>query len=172
MPEERTVSAFTWISTPLRSRILVKQMAWRTKVRQYYATETKVLILLYIDLRIKFSDSLSFKPRKDSAPRPAVKFYDVKSRIFSKKSSSEDLPDDDEDDSWLDEPQEVYDSVRKLDAEKSSPINLASKFLTTFLANTKDNSGNEALPPSLHDNKVPNVAPIPVQDDNDFSMEF
>ena len=43
MPEERTVSAFTWISPPLRSRIRVRQMAWRTKVRQYYATETKVI---------------------------------------------------------------------------------------------------------------------------------
>jgi hypothetical protein len=104
---------------------------------------------------------------------PAVKFYDVKSRIFSKsakKGSSEDLPDDDEDDSWLDEPQEVYDSVQVLDAEKSSPINLASKYLTTFLASTKDDSGIE-MP--LHANK-PKVAPVAgsVQDDNDFSMEF
>ena len=54
------------------------------------------------DLHVKFSDSLSFKPRKNSAPKPSVKFYDVKSKIFSKKAkkaSSEDLPDDDEDDS-------------------------------------------------------------------------
>jgi len=109
-------------------------MAWRTKVRQYYTTETK--------------------PRKNSAPKPAVKFYDVKN------------------DSWLDEPQEVYDSVQELDAEKSSPINLASKYLTTFLAHTKDDSGiNHDM--SLHANK-PKVAPVPasVQDDNDFSMEF
>jgi hypothetical protein len=126
-------------------------------------------------VRIKFSDSLTFKPRKNSAPKPAVKFYDVKSKIFSKsakKGSSEDLPDDDEDDSWLDEPQEVYDSVQELDAEKSSPINLASKYLTTFLAHTKDDSGiNHDM--SLHANK-PKVAPVPasVQDDNDFSMEF
>lgn len=149
-------------------------MAWRTKVRQYYATETKVLILLFIDVHIKIFDLLTFKPRKNSAPRPTVKFYDVKSKIFSKsakKSSSEDLPDDDEDDSWLDEPREAYISVRELDAEKSSPINLASKYLTTFLANTKDDSGIETLP--LHANEPgPKLVPVPVQDDNDFSMEF
>jgi hypothetical protein len=111
---------------------------------------------------------LTFKQRKNSAPRPTVKFYDVKSRIFSKpakKNSSEDLPDDDEDDSWLDEPQEVYNSVQELDAENSSPIDLASKYLATFLANTKDD-GIDALPPSLHDN-LRNVGPqaVSVQDD-------
>ena len=59
------------------------------------------------------------------------------------------------------------------DAENSSPINLASKYLTTFLANTKDDSGIDALPPSLHDNlnkPTGNVAPDSVQDDNDFSV--
>ena len=84
---------------------------------------------------MEFSDSpLSFKPSNNSAPRPTVKFYNVKRKIFSKtakKASSEDLPDDDEDDSWLDEPREAYDSDQELDAEKSSPINLVSKYLTT-----------------------------------------
>ena len=122
---------------------------------------------------MKFSDSLSFKPRKNSAPKPSVKFYDVKSKIFSKKAkkaSSEDLPDDDEDDSWLDEPQEAYDSVQELDAEKSSPINLASKYLTTFLAHTKEDD-SEALPLCGNDVQVP-VPVVQLKDDNDFSMEF
>ncbi|KDR75453.1 hypothetical protein GALMADRAFT_140951 [Galerina marginata CBS 339.88] len=154
MPEERTVSAFTWISPPLRLRILVRQMAWRTKVRQYYATETK--------------------PCKNSAPKPMVKFYDVKSRIFlksAKKASSEDLPDDDEDDTWLDEPQDdVYDSVWELDAEKSSPINLASKHLAMFLADAKESS---ATTEGLHFNvNKPEAISAAVQDDNDFSMVF
>ena len=133
-------------------------------------------------LTYQISNSLTLKPRNNSAPRPTVKFYDIKSKIFSKESkpaakkgSSEDWPDDDEEDSWLDEPQEIYNSVQELDAENSSPINLASKYLTTFLANTKDDSGIDALPPSLHDNlnkPTGNVAPDSVQDDNDFSMEF
>jgi hypothetical protein len=63
----------------------------------------------------------------------------------------------------------VYNSVQKLDAEKSSPINLASKYLTTFLAYTKDDTGIEELP--LHANESKD-APVPVQNDNDFSMEF
>ena len=119
---------------------------------------------------------MTLKPRKNSAPRPTVKFYDVKSKIFSKSAkntSSEELPDDDDDDSWLDEAREVYESVQELDAEKSSPIDLASKHLKTFLSYTKpeDGSGIEALP--LHADKPKfAVAPFPVEDDNDFSMEF
>ncbi|KAF8970648.1 hypothetical protein BDZ97DRAFT_1790298, partial [Flammula alnicola] len=62
MPEERTVSAFTWITPPLRNRLRVGQMAARTQVRQHYSTETKA--------------------RKRSVPRPTVKFYDVKNKIF------------------------------------------------------------------------------------------
>lgn len=42
MAEERTVSAFTWITPALRSQTSVVQMTARTKVRQYYATEAKV----------------------------------------------------------------------------------------------------------------------------------
>jgi hypothetical protein len=45
MPEERTVSAFTWITPPARSLMGLVQMTARTKVRQHYATETKVLLV-------------------------------------------------------------------------------------------------------------------------------
>ena len=51
----------------------------------------------------------------------------MKSKIFTKKKASKasDLPEDDEEDSWLDEP-EVYPVARVLNAEKSSPINLSA----------------------------------------------
>lgn len=42
MPEERTVSSFTWITGPLRSQMSVQQMAQRTQVRQHFLSETKV----------------------------------------------------------------------------------------------------------------------------------
>lgn len=42
MPEERTVSSFTWITGPLRSHLTVAQMARRTQIKQHYSTETKV----------------------------------------------------------------------------------------------------------------------------------
>ena len=45
MPEERTVSSFTWITGPLRSHLTVAQMARRTQIKQHYSTETKVLNL-------------------------------------------------------------------------------------------------------------------------------
>ena len=118
------------------------------------------------------TDHLNIKPRKNATPRPAVKFYDVKSRIFSKsakKDSADELPDDDEDDSWLDEPQELYDTAQELEAEKLSPINLASKYLATFLADTEDSSVTH-MP--LNVNK-PQAASAIIRDDNDFSlMEF
>jgi hypothetical protein len=107
------------------------------------------------------------KARKNSTPRPTVKFYDVKSKIFSKclpKDSK--LPDDDEDDSWLDEEPERYGSVRVLDAETSSPINPASKYLATFLANEEEKATADVLPEDI---KVQGVTAV---DDNDFSMNF
>jgi hypothetical protein len=73
----------------------------------------------------------------------------------------------------LDKPGDVYDSVQELDAEKSSPINLASKYLATFLADTKDDyqAGSDTLPLNFKANKL-EAATTTIQDDNDFSIEF
>jgi hypothetical protein len=80
------------------------------------------------------------------------------------------LPDDDEDDSWLDEPQEVdYHSAQELEAESTSPINLASKHLASFLADSPDHL-NSVTPQSTA--KPGPHAATDAQDDNDFSMEF
>jgi hypothetical protein len=42
MPEERTVSTFTWLTPALRSRMSVSTMTAMTQTRQYYKTEQKV----------------------------------------------------------------------------------------------------------------------------------
>ncbi|TFK63856.1 hypothetical protein BDN72DRAFT_927053 [Pluteus cervinus] len=42
MPEERTVSTFTWLTPPLRSQLSIGTMMATTQVRQYYQTENKV----------------------------------------------------------------------------------------------------------------------------------
>lgn len=42
MPEERTVSTFTWMTPALRSRLSVPAMTAITQIRQYYKTEEKV----------------------------------------------------------------------------------------------------------------------------------
>ena len=179
MPEERTVSAFTWMSPPLRSKILVRQMAWRTKVRQYYTTEAKVWLIIHLVCQcLNLTEHSYFKPRKNSTPRPTVKFYDVKSKIFSKKDATNhgQLPDDDEDDSWLDEPEEaVYDSAQELEAESTSPINLASQHLASFLADDSPDTSNSNSGSSQNTatgNLKPHAAATIAQEDNDFSMEF
>ncbi|PPQ82630.1 hypothetical protein CVT26_001386 [Gymnopilus dilepis] len=59
MAEERTVSAFTWITPALRSRLSLLE-----------AQATNVLT------------SFVLEARKHSTPRPTVKFYDVKSKIL------------------------------------------------------------------------------------------
>ncbi|KAF9475198.1 hypothetical protein BDN70DRAFT_957800 [Pholiota conissans] len=152
MPEERTVSAFTWITPPLRSRLRVGQMAARTIVRQHYSTENK--------------------SRKHAVPKPTVKFYDIKSKIFNSTSdrSESDLLLDDEDDAWLDEPLDPNVknlTAERLDAESNSAINLQSKTLSTFLSLYGDNLQAE-------DNKdLVNATQVePNPDDNDFSMSF
>ena len=42
MPEERTVSTFTWMTPALRSRLSVPTMTAITQIRQYYKMEEKV----------------------------------------------------------------------------------------------------------------------------------
>lgn len=46
MPEERTVSTFTWLTPALRSRLLVPAMTAMTQIRQYYKTEEKVNFMI------------------------------------------------------------------------------------------------------------------------------
>ena len=131
---------------------------------------------LHNNLCLDLTEHLNFKPRKNSTPRPAVKFYDVKSKIFSKsgnlkKDRDSELPDDDEDDSWLDEQQEtMYDSAQELEAELTSPINLASTHLASFLADSPIdiNSETQVLPAKPQAAASATVA----EDNNDFSMEF
>ena len=98
-----------------------------------------------------------------------MKFYDVKSKIFTKKAPKESElldDDDDEDDTWLDEPADIYPSENFLKAEASSPIDLAaSMHLRTFLADDK--------PASVSDHHTDGVSlPTSPLDDNDFSMDF
>lgn len=80
-----------------------------------------------------------------------------------------DLPEDEEEDSWLDEPAEVYPAERALNAENFSPVNLsASVHLKTFLADEKLEGSlmpeNSSLKATKRD--------VQHADDNDFSMDL
>ena len=80
------------------------------------------------------------------------------------------MPDDDEDDSWLDEPQEAsYKPAQKLDAESTSSINLASRHLASFLADSPVTDISMTQVPSQ---STAESQSTDTQDDNDFSMEF
>jgi hypothetical protein len=46
MPEERTVSTFTWLTPALCSRLSVPAMTAMTQIRQYYKTEEKVFSVI------------------------------------------------------------------------------------------------------------------------------
>ncbi|KAL1701959.1 ribonuclease H-like domain-containing protein [Schizophyllum commune] len=107
MPDERTVSTFTWLSSAVRNRIKVNTLTAMTSIRQYYLKKEE-----------------NAKKRAAANPRPTVKFYDIK-KLFD---PVEDDNEDDEDDeggsgsSWLDEPAEevlpnapFYDDVASVD---------------------------------------------------------
>ena len=52
MAEERTVSAFTWITPARRSLMSIRQMGARTIVQQHYTTETKVIRVGFLVLLV------------------------------------------------------------------------------------------------------------------------
>ena len=92
----------------------------------------------------------------------------MKSKIFTKNATkASDLPEDEEDSSWLDEPADVYPAARVLHAEESSPINIsASLYLKTFLSDEKP----EFEPENRSCLKASDG--VVQHDDNDFSMNF
>jgi hypothetical protein len=86
------------------------------------------------------------------------------------------LPDDEDDDAWLDEPAEKYEPAVVLEAEVSSFLNLNSKHLTTFLADTKASNPTTVTEknvtcqdPKKRSQPTSIVTP---PTDNDFSINF
>jgi hypothetical protein len=63
--------------------------------------------------------------------------------------------------------------VQALDAETTSPIDPASKYLTTFLADNEDKSTISVGVEDKKENKLQfDLEAAAVRDDNDFSMKF
>jgi hypothetical protein len=104
------------------------------------------------------------KARLHANSKPSVKFFDIKNRFFSKTDSKLEKPDDDEDDSWLDEPT-LETFVPELSLEVSQAVNLSSHCLATVLS--EEHSGNT---PDAAPN--PSVALREPELDDDFSMEL
>jgi hypothetical protein len=99
--------------------------------------------------------------------KPSVKFFDIKNRFFSSRSSADrdENPDDDEDDSWLDEPNiAVFPPEGSLDV--SPNVDLSSKCLAAALSEEPSGDSPQA-------NLCPQEAlGEPSELDNDFSMNL
>ncbi|KAF8220503.1 hypothetical protein L208DRAFT_1416639 [Tricholoma matsutake] len=94
MPEEHTVSTFTWLILALHLWLSIPAMTAMTQIQQYYKMEEKAHL------------GTNCKP-----------FFDVKNRFFPKSDGKlEENPIDDEDDSRLDEPNlETFDPEPSLE---------------------------------------------------------
>ncbi|KAF8328310.1 hypothetical protein F5887DRAFT_151909 [Amanita rubescens] len=118
MPEERTVSSFTWLTSPLRANMLMSSMVNMTKIRQYYQTEQKA--------------------RANSLPVPRMLYIDARKKLNEKLRENK----DEEDDSWLDDKPgdgneaEVSPEVA-LEARTSSLIDFDCKLLSGILSDTR-----------------------------------
>jgi hypothetical protein len=92
--------------------------------------------------------------------------------LKKKSSESEKLLDDEEDDAWLDEPAERYEFATLLEAEMSHFLDINSKQLATFLADTKDKTGNSTITDQSLNMKNKSQSVANQADDNDFSINF
>jgi hypothetical protein len=110
--------------------------------------------------------TLSSKARLHANSKPSVKFFDIKNRFFSKSDSKlDENPDDDEDDSWLDEPNlETFHPEHSL--EVSPTIDLSSRCLAAALSDEPSSDTSVVAPNPLE------ALGEPTDLDNDFSMEL
>ena len=110
-----------------------------------------------------------WQSRLHARSKPSIKFFDIKNRFFSKSSNADETPDDDEDDSWLDEPDlqvEVFPSKASLDV--SSNVDLLSQCLAAALSEepTGDNITKSSQPNSQA------LGELSGEHDDNFSMDL
>ena len=107
-----------------------------------------------------------WQSRLHAKSKPSIKFFDIKNRFFSKSGNADENPDDNEDDSWLDEPDiNVFPPEDSLHV--SSNINLSSQCLAAALS--EEPIGNMTASETSQPN--PQEGPgEPSELDDDFSM--
>ncbi|KAG6905981.1 hypothetical protein DXG01_016475 [Tephrocybe rancida] len=114
MPEERTVSTFTWLTPALRANLSIGSITSMTQIRQFYQTESK--------------------QRAHSNSRPSSAFEAKTTSIHHHTE----MPIDDTSDKWLDEPLEPVESAVELDVMLPNyPVNMKSKSLETVFGGKK-----------------------------------
>jgi hypothetical protein len=170
MAEERTVSNFTWLTPPLRSKLAVASMARMTQIRQYYASEKhhSVCILIFF---VSFL-TLPLQLRKKSHPR--IKYFEAKARNKHSPFREQEITEPAVDDTlWPTESgQGEALAEKKLDltARTTSLLNLDSSWLADVLSEkpTSEDQKGRASGPQLQSAKVV----LPQVSNNNFSLLF
>ena len=133
MAEERTVSSFTWLTPPLRSKLAVASMARMTQIRQYYATEKQHLVCLF-NLFVSFL-TLPLQLRQKSHPR--MKYFEAKAQNKNSSFREPEITEPAADDLlWPSEfgKDEALDKEFDLTARTTSLLNLDSTLLADVLS--------------------------------------
>jgi hypothetical protein len=105
------------------------------------------------------------KARAGTNSKPSVKFFDIKNKFFSKSDSKSENLQDDEDDSWLDEPNlDTFPLEASLDI--SASVHPSSQYLASVL--TEDGPTGCTAASSMTET-IEKLSAVP---DDDFSMEL
>ena len=105
------------------------------------------------------------KARAGTNSKPSVKFSDIKNKFFSKPDSKSENLHNDEDDSWLDEPN--HDTFPlEASLEISASVQLSSQCLASVLSEDGP-TGRTAAPSMTETLEKPSAVP-----DDEFSMEL
>jgi hypothetical protein len=164
MAEERTVSAFTWLTPPLRSKLAVASMSRMTQIRQYYASEKQHSVSSF-----KFFVSfltLLLQLRQKSHPR--MKYFEAKAQSKNSSFREPEIAEPADDDtlwpseSGNDDTHKEYD----LTARTTSLLNLDSSWLLDVLSE-KSSSKDLKGPQVQHE-----LVPTSQASNNNFSLSF
>jgi hypothetical protein len=165
MAEERTVSTFTWLTPPLRSKLAVASMARMTQIRQYYATENQHSVRLF-NLFVSLL-TLPLQLRQKSHPR--MKYFEAKAQNKNSSFREPEITEPAADDLlWPSESgkDEALDKEYDLTARTTSLLNLDSTLLADVLSEKPTSKVQK-------DSQVQNdrLAASQVSNDN-FSLSF
>ncbi|KAH9975131.1 hypothetical protein BGW80DRAFT_1300720 [Lactifluus volemus] len=160
MPEEVTGSVFTWLTPKLRNRMSVDTMSAMTQIRQYYQTEQKI--------------------RARSDPRPTVKFYEIKKKIFPSSDDDPSAMSDDEAEGTTDVPNasdvpdgSTNDRARAIGKEDLPYINMDTRIITDIIADDipTPRKGEVSGGQGRGDDWTTHSSWDIASDDDDFTME-
>ena len=168
MAEERTVSGFTWMTPPLRSKLAVESMSRMTQIRQYYASEKQHSVRLVFNFFFSFL-TLPLQLRQKSHPR--IKYLEAKAQNKTSSLQDPEITEPAADDTlWPSESGNDKALMYKelLTARTTSLLNLDSSWLADVLSE-KSTSKDQKVSQVQREQ----VATVTSQaSNNNFSLSF